>query len=220
MAHTAQTLLTRAPDARKTQNQEKRVMIKFNQTFVALFGMLALLGVVTLVSPSSLRGQDNSGNVPPAKDVNVVNTPNVIVTNTPDNPALVAEAGTHTGRAPSEHVTLYRLGGGTLQRVSAQGVPSGEQFVVPAGKVLVVTDLSWTAAGAATNAGSAATFRILNGGQIVHLSTAIIGGNGVAGASESMTSGIVFAPGSSVTWATTTISGLDVSVHGYLAPAL
>jgi hypothetical protein len=195
-------------------------MIKLKQTFVALLGMLALIGVVTLVSPSSLRGQGASGNVPPAKDVNVVNTPNVIVANPTDNPALVAEAGTHTGRAASEHLTLYRLDGGTLQRVSPEGVPSGEQFVVPAGKVLVVTDLSWTAAGAATNAGSAATFRILNTGQIVHLSTAIIGGNGVAGASESMTSGIVFAPGSSVTWATTTISGLDVTVHGYLAPAL
>ena len=195
-------------------------MIKFKQTLVALLSMLALIGVVTLVSPSSLRGQGNSGDVPPAKDVNVVNTPNVIVANSADNPALVAEAGTHTGRAASEHVTLYRLGGGTLQRVSPVGVPSGEQFVVPAGKVLVVTDLSWTAAGAATNAGSAATFRILNTGQIVHVSTAIIGGNGVAGASESMTSGIVFAPGSSVTWATTTISGLDVTVHGYLASAL
>jgi hypothetical protein len=99
-------------------------------------------------------------------------------------PALIAEAGTHTGRAASEHVTLYRLGGGTLQRVSANGVAEGIQFVVPAGKVLVVTDLGWTAAGDASNAGRAATFRLLNSGQIVHVSTEIVGANGVAGGSE------------------------------------
>ena len=195
-------------------------MLNLKQALVALVGMLAIIGLVTIVVPSSMRGQGNSDNAPPAKDVNVVNTPNVIVANTAANPALVAEAGTHTGRAPTEHVTLYRLGSGTLQRVSSSGVAEGSQFVVPSGKVLVVTDFSWTAAGdAATNAGNAATFRLLNTGQIVQVSTATVGRNGIAGQSESMTSGIVFAAGTSVTWATTTIGGLDVTVHGYLVPS-
>ena len=192
-------------------------MVNLKQALVAFIGMLALIGLVTIGIPSSMRGQGNSDNSPPVKDVNVVNTPNVVVANTATNPALVAEAGTHTGRAPAEHVTLYRLGGGTLQRVSSAGVPEGAQFVVPNGKVLVVTDFSWTAAGdPVANAGNAATFRLLNNGQIVQVSTATVGKNGIGGQSESMTSGIVFAAGTSVTWATTTIVGLDVTVHGYL----
>ena len=192
-------------------------MFNLKQALVAFAGTLAVFGLVTMVIPSSMRGQGNSGNSPPAKDVNVVNTPSVIVANSVANPVLVAEAGTHTGRAPTEHVTLYRLGGGTLQRVSSAGVLEGSQFFVPNGKVLVVTDFSWTASGdPATNAGNAATFRLLNNGQIVQVSTATVGRNGIAGQSESMTSGTVFAAGSSVTWATTTISGLDVTVHGYL----
>lgn len=192
-------------------------MLNLKQALVAFVGILAFIGLFTIAIPSSMRGQGNSGNAPPAKDVNVVNTPSVIVANTVANPALVAEAGTHTGRAPTEHVTLYRLGAGTLQRVSSAGIPEGSQFVVPNGKVLVVTDFSWIAAGdPVTNAGNAVTFRLLNNGQIVEVSTATVGRNGLAGQSEGMTSGIVFAAGTNVTWATTIISGLDVTVHGYL----
>lgn len=194
-------------------------MLNLKQALVAFVGMVTLIGLVTIVMPSSMRGQGNSDSSAPTKDVNVVNTPSVIVANTAADPALVAEAGTHTGRAPSEHVTLYRLGSGTLQRVSASGVAEGSQFIVPNGKVLVVTDFSWTASGdAATNAGNAATFRLLNTGQIVHVSTATVGRNGIAGQSESITGGTIFAAGTSVTWATTTIGGLDVTVHGYLVP--
>lgn len=192
-------------------------MLNLKQALIAFVGMLALIGLFTIVIPSSMRGQGNSDNSPPAKDVNVVNTPSVIVANTVTNPALVAEAGTHTGRAPTEHVTLYRLGSGSLQRVSSAGIPEGAQFVVPNGKVLIVTDFSWIAVGdPATNAGNAATFRLMNSGQIVHVSTATAGKNGIAGQSESITSGIVFAAGTSVTWATTVIIGLDVTVQGYL----
>ena len=193
-------------------------MFSLKKSLTALCGLLVLAVALTTLLPLVGRGQGNSVNAPPARDVNVVNTPNVIVANTAANPALVAEAGTHTGRAATEHVTLYRLASGTLQRVSPDGVLEGTQFVVPAGKVLVVTDFSWVASGdAAVDTGKASTFRLLNNTQIVHVSTATLGSNGIGGESESITSGIVFAAGTTVRWATTTATGLDVTVHGYLA---
>ena len=195
-------------------------MFSLKKSLPALGGLLVLTVGLTALLPRVGRGQGNSVNGPPARDVNVVNIPNVIVANTAANPALVAEAGTHTGRAATEHVTLYRLAGGTLQRVSTDGLAEGREFVVPAGKVLVVTDFSWVASGdPAVDAGKASTFRLLNNTQIVHVSTAILGSNGIGGESESITSGIVFASGTTVTWATTTATGLDVTVHGYLASA-
>ncbi|HSE20303.1 MAG TPA: hypothetical protein VLB68_01555 [Pyrinomonadaceae bacterium] len=191
-------------------------MFSLKKSITAVGGLLVLAVALTTLLPLVGRGQGNSGNAPPAKDVNVVNTPNVIVANTATNPALIAEAGTHTGRAATEHVTLYRLGGGILQRVSSDGLPEGAEFVVPSGKVLVVTDFSWVVSGAP---GVASTFRLLNNAQIVHVSTATLGSNGIGGESESITSGIVFASGTTVRWATTTATGLDVTVHGYLASA-
>ena len=195
-------------------------MFSLKKSLTALGGLIVLAVAFTTVLPLVSKGQGNSGNAPPAKDVNVVNSPNVIVANTATDPALVAEAGTHTGRAATEHVTLYRLTAGTLQRVSSDGLPEGTEFVVPAGKVFVVTDFSWVASGdPVADAGKGSTFRLLNNGQIVHVSTTTLGSNGIGGESESITSGIVFAAGTTVRWATTTASGLDVTVHGYLASA-
>ena len=195
-------------------------MSNLKKSLPALGGLLVLAVALTTLLPRIGRGQGNSVNGPPTRDVNVVNTPNVIVANTAANPALVAEAGTHTGRAATEHVTLYRLGGGTLQRVSVNGLSEGSEFVVPAGKVFVVTDFSWVVAGdPAADTGKASTFRLLNNAQIVHVSTATLGSNGIGGESGSITSGIVFASGTTVRWATTTATGLDVTVHGYLASA-
>jgi len=195
-------------------------MFNLKKSLSALGALVMLTVALTALLPLVSRAQGNSQNAPPTKDVNVVNNPSVIVANPPADPALVGYAGTHLGRDATEHVTLYRLGGGTLQRGSSNGVPEGVQFVVPAGKVLVVTDMSWVVGGVAgVDNGKVSAFRLMNNGQIVHLSTATLGSNAIGGSSDSMTSGIVYAPGTSVTWVTTTASALDVSVHGYLSTA-
>ena len=189
---------------------------------MALVALIVVVTAIAMVASAVGYGQGESQPNPnkPAQNVNVVNTPTVTVGNTPASPVPVRTLDTHVGRPTSDLVTLTRLAGGTLRRVSADGVPETVEFVVPSGQVFVVTDFSWTAGGdPATLAGSAATFRLLNAGTIVHVSAAALGANGQGGASEEMTSGIAFAAGTQVRWATTTAGAFDVTVHGYLIPA-
>lgn len=68
--------------------------------------------------------------------------------------ARPAEAGkAHMGQKPEEHITLVSQASGSpicslsgnfnLHAVGTDGVPSAEPFLVPEGKRLVVTDVSW-----------------------------------------------------------------------------
>ena len=93
-------------------------MLKFKQSLVALFVVLALIGLVTTLAPSSTRGQANK----PSTDVTVVNTPDVNVAN------IVRVSEPH--REPVNVTGTFEGGDG-----SAAGV----LFTVPPGKQLVVT---------------------------------------------------------------------------------
>jgi len=178
---------------------------------------LSILAVITTAAYSQRESQ--STNNKQAQNVNVINEPTVTVGNTATAPVLIHSIDTHVGRPTGDLVTLNRLGGGTLRRVSPAGVPENVEFVVPNGQVFVVTDFSWVAGGdPAVVAGNSATFRLLNGSSIVHVAPATLGSNGQGGSSEEMTSGIAFAAGSQVRFQTTTAAAFDVSVHGYLIP--
>ena len=184
---------------------------------IAFATVLALAITMVMITSSLGYKQVSAQSTPtkPAQNVNVVNEPTVIVGNS--SPIVVHSSDTHVGRPISDLVTLNRLGGGTLQRISADGVAEGTEFTVPAGQVFVATDLSWTAGGdPASVAGNTATFRLLNGSAIVHLAASTLGSNGQGGSSEAMTTGVVYAAGSHVRWATTTAGAFDVTVHGYL----
>lgn len=197
-------------------------MYKSKHSVVALVALLCLLTTIAMFTTALGSGQGESQSAPhkPAQNVNVVNEPTVNVGNSASAPIPVRTVDTHVGRPPGDLVTLNRLGGGTLRRISSDGVSEGVEFVVPAGQIFVVTDFSWTAGGdPAGVAGSSATFRLLNGSSIVHVSPATLGANGQGGSSEDMTTGIAFGAGSQVRWQTTTANAFDVTVHGYLIAA-
>jgi len=187
---------------------------------IAFAAVLVLAITIMMITSTLGHNQVSAQSSPnkPAQSVNVINEPTVIVGNS--SPIAVHTSDTHVGRPTSDLVTLNRLGGGSLQRVSGDGVAEGTEFTVPAGQVFVATDLSWTAGGdPASVAGNTATFRLLNGPSIVHLATSTLGSNGQGGSSESMTTGVVYSAGSHVRWLTTTAGAFDVTVHGYLIAA-
>src|SRR5512138_308773 len=195
-------------------------MNSLRRSILVLAGLFALVATIALITPRIGYGQGDKSSSDKTQNVNVVNVPTVNVGNTALDPVLVHSVDTHLGRPTADLVTLGRLSGGTLRRISADGTPENTEFVVPVGLVLIVTDFSWTEGGdPATVAGSSATFRLLNGASIVHVTAATLGSNGQGGSSEAMTSGIAFAAGSSVRWQTTTASAFDVAVHGYLITA-
>jgi len=197
-------------------------MYSFKHSALALGTLLFLFVTIASITPRIGYGQkDTDAKADKApQNVNVVNVPTVTIGNTEAAAVPVHAVDTHVNRPTSDLVTLTRLAAGSLQRISADGTPEGTEFVVPNGQVLVVTDFSWVAGGdPATVAGSAATFRLLNGATIVHVAVATLGGNGQGGSSEDMSTGIAFGAGTHVRWATTTVGAFDVTVHGYLIPA-
>lgn len=108
-------------------------MLKFKQTLIAFFVVLALVSLVTLLTPSRTRGQ---GERPPSS-VNVVNTPDVNVVNAPD----VNVANTVRVSEPRrEAVNVEDIFTGD------NGSAAGILFTVPPGKQLVVTYASASAA--------------------------------------------------------------------------
>lgn len=107
---------------------------------------------------------------------------------------------THMGQRPSDHVTLESSGGSgdnvEFVRIKADGSKDPvSPWRVPAGKVLVVTDVDWQYNSA--DPGSRQTFRIfivnLSSGESerVFESTVMLNDSGDGGISEGMTSGFV-----------------------------
>ena len=119
-------------------------MVRFKQSLATFVGLIGLVSIIGLVMPSSGRGQGNSTNVPPASDVNIVNTST--------NPALVRDVD----RPPAQpyqdtvHITFTETSSG-----------SGEFNAVPSGKRLVVEHAS---AEVNTAGGQMATVTLINGG--------------------------------------------------------
>jgi hypothetical protein len=140
-------------------------------------------------------------------------------------------ANTHMGQPPSNHVTLESIGIDPKEDPCETGIdfvrihPDGSRdqtppfFHVPAGKVLVVTDVDWQYAGGVPR--SAQTFRIFirgNDRPRVFESTIILNDSGEGGISEGMTSGFVLASGSALCVDTTQTGGQisHVVIRGYL----
>jgi hypothetical protein len=111
---------------------------------VSIF-LLAFFGVSAAIAAPPLGIQ---GNVTVTNnEMNPV--PVVIQGVDEENPVLVSHPTmTHMGQTPQDHVTLSSRddgvcpGGKNFRRVLPDGTVIGETFVVPAGKVLVATDLN------------------------------------------------------------------------------
>lgn len=99
-------------------------MYSFRKSLLSYVGLLGLVITLAALTPPVGRGQGNSGNAPPTLDVNVVNTPRVVVANTPDETAEAA------------YVPL--AGQWALESFSA----ASDTYIVPAGKRLVIEHVS------------------------------------------------------------------------------
>jgi hypothetical protein len=101
-------------------------MFGFSKSLSMQIGLLALVVSVPALA-LVVRAQGNSGGAPPVLDVNVVNTPRVVVANTPDATAQAA------------HFSLYGVwDDGSFTALS-------DEYVVPPGKRLVIEHVSGSA---------------------------------------------------------------------------
>jgi hypothetical protein len=140
---------------------------------------------------------------------------NVFVTNFPK---------THVGQDPASLVTLRCGHSPTIAlelfcwRSHSDGTIS-ENFTVPVGSVLVVTDVSWRIDGGRGYAGNSTTFTIelrqhlLNQRSLVFISYQLADVDGVAFKDEHLTAGFVVSPGATMM---APGSNLLVMFYGYL----
>jgi hypothetical protein len=132
-------------------------------------------------------------------------------------------ANTHMGVSPQNHVLLLPQEfdvGLRFVRVDARGDPGdGEEFVVPNGKFLVVTDVDWSCSAGPPE--SMQTLRVIIAeNRTAFESTVILNHQGSGGASEAMTSGFVVASGVILTVDIVPGAHLDaIIIRGYLCRA-
>src|SRR5947207_4073698 len=100
-------------------------MFKLKQSLIAFAGLLLLISLIAAVSPSSTRGQGNSGNAPPPFNVNVVNTPlpvtgTISVGNLGDAPLPVRDVDN-----PARQPVQFEFNG-----LNDYQVPAGKRLVI------------------------------------------------------------------------------------------
>lgn len=165
---------------------------------------------VTLIFLFSVSGVlAQSGGVPPGPpSVEVAGTVEVDVVNSDLS---------HLGQHIQDHVTLVNafqdstLCGGTssfenniLVRVSPDGTPSNVEFEVPAGRNLVITDVTWRTPGLTTLSGTLTVGNTLVLGlsvgstEVISSAETIDTDNGTPGASVHLVSGAVVGPGANI----------------------
>jgi hypothetical protein len=138
-------------------------MYQLKNSLTAFIGLCALVGMIAAVTPATSYG---SGDASSAKDVNVANTPNVQVVNSPvvksrqEGPWNVSVNGSvgidpqgnsvQIANTPSNPVLTREVGAATqpFHANLSVSIPEGADrgtsmpFVVPAGKRLVVEQVS------------------------------------------------------------------------------
>src|SRR5215203_4882470 len=155
----------------------------------------------------------------------------ILVGNTATSPALVrdvnAASATHLGRKASEIVSLSGFFNSTGEIIFLRTLPNGTaaEFTIPAGKVLIITDVNWQVE--AGNPGTVArlSLRIENLAnpifiRSVHNSVLTHNSAGINGVNERLGAGIVVSSAAKITAQLTTPSGAFNSLFliGYLAP--
>ena len=146
---------------------------------------------------------------------------------------------THLGQVVSNHITLELVGGikggygpeqlgwvRILPDGNVESGPGGGNYVVPARKRLVITDLDWQYNDhGTTNVGVAVTLRLFvvgeePSGQRLMESTVVLSSAGIGGTVTSWTSGGVFGPGTRIGIDTVPLPTANrlqhAMVHGYL----
>jgi hypothetical protein len=126
--------------------------IKFKNSLIALFGLAAFAIFATPPAYSQdkvLVTNSTSEPVPTVAQGTTKVAGTILVGNTAAAPALVrdvnASSATHLGRKASEMVSLNGLFNASGEIFFMRTLPDGTAttFTIPAGKVLIITDVNW-----------------------------------------------------------------------------
>jgi hypothetical protein len=207
--------------------------IKFKNSLTTLFALaaFALFAAPAYSQEKVIVSNSTSEPVPTVAQGTTKVAGTILVGNTAAAPALVrdvnAASATHLGRKASEMVSLSGNFNATGEIFFMRTLPDGTStpFTIPAGKVLIITDVNWQIE--AGNPGTVArlSLRIENLAnpifiRDVHKSVLTLNSAGVNGVNERLGAGIAVSSAAKITALLTTPSGALGSLYliGYLAP--
>ena len=209
--------------------------IKFKNSLITLFGLAAF----ALFAAAPAYSQDKvivtnstSEPVPTVAQGTTKVAGTILVGNTAAAPALVrdvnAASATHLGRKASEIVNLSGLFNASGEIFFMRTLPDGTanaSFTIPAGKVLIITDVNWQIESGNPGTVARLLLRIENLAnpsfiRNVHNSVLTLNSAGVNGLNERLAAGIVVSSGAKITAHLNTPSGAlgGLYLMGYLAP--
>jgi hypothetical protein len=207
--------------------------MKFKNSLITLFALaaFALFAAPAYSQDKVIVSNSTSEPVPTVAQGTTKVSGTILVGNTAAAPALVrdvnAASATHLGRKASEMVSLSGNFNATGEIFFMRTLPDGTStpFTIPAGKVLIITDVNWQIE--AGNPGTVArlSLRIENLAnpsfiRDVHKSVLTLNSAGVNGVNERFGAGIAVSSAAKITAHLTTPSGALGSLYliGYLAP--
>ncbi len=209
--------------------------IKFKNSLIMLFALAAF----ALFAAAPAYSQDKvivtnstSEPVPTVAQGTTKVAGTILVGNTAAAPALVrdvnAASATHLGRKASEIVNLSGLFNANGEIFFMRTLPDGTanaSFTIPAGKVLIITDVNWQIDSGNPGTVARLLLRIENLAnpifiRNVHNSVLTLNSAGVNGVNERLTAGIAVSSAAKITAHLTAPSGALGSLYlmGYLAP--
>lgn len=208
--------------------------MKFKNSLITLFAIaaFALFAAAPVYSQDKVIVTNSTSEPVPtiAQGTTKVNG-TILVGNTAAAPALVrdvnAASATHLGRKASEIVNLSGFFDATGQIIFLRTLPNGTaaEFTIPAGKVLVITDVNWQIEFGNPGTVARLSLRIENLAnpifiRNVHNSVLTLTSAGVNGVNERLGAGIVVSSAAKITAQLATPSGAFNSLFliGYLAP--
>ena len=208
--------------------------IKFKNSLITLFGLaaFALFAAVPAYSQDKVIVTNSTSEpVPTVAQGTTKVAGTILVGNTAAAPALVrdvnAASATHLGRKASEMVSLSGLFNNNGEIFFLRTLPDGTStpFTIPAGKVLIITDVNWQIDSGNPGTVVRLLLRIENLAnpaliRNVHNSVFTLNSAGVNGVNERLGSGIVVSSAAKITAQLTAPSGALGALYliGYLAP--
>ncbi len=208
--------------------------IKFKNSLITLLSLVAFALFVHAPAYSQekvLVTNTTSEPVPTIAQGTTKVAGTVTIGNTAAAPALVrdvnAASATHLGRKASEMVSLSGLFNATGEIFFMRTLPDGTatSFTVPAGKVLIITDVNWQIESGNPGTVARLLLRIENLAnpslfRNVHNSVLTLNSAGVNGVNDRLTAGIVVSSAAKITANLNTPTGAlgGLFLIGYLAP--
>jgi len=210
--------------------------LKFKNLLIALFSFAAFALFAPAPAYSQFDGKVLVTNtisepVPTVAQGTTKVAGTVVIGNSAAAPALVrdvnASSATHLGRKASEMVSLSGLFNNSGEIFFMRTLPDGTatSFTIPAGKVLIITDVNWQISAGTPGTVSRLNLRIENLAnpaliRNVYDSVITLNSAGVNGSNENLRAGIVVSSAAKITANMTIPSGALQSLFliGYLAP--